>query len=105
MSFQFQDDRSIIRDTGAFDNLVGIQNEFFGMVSFFPVNLMAVEKFLILVLDGDMSETNVSNPLTFASTAAPAPLSPAPKITILFIYNNVLLFSNQLIYLLAAHIF
>jgi hypothetical protein len=28
-----------------------------------------------------------------ASTAAPAPLSPAPKITILFIYNNVLFFS------------
>ena len=41
----------IIRDTGAFDYLVGIQNEFFGMVSFFPGNLMAVEKFLILVLD------------------------------------------------------
>ena len=32
-------------------------------------------------------------------------LSPAPKITILFIYNNVPLFSNRLIYLLAAHIF
>ena len=52
LSFQFQDDRGIIRDTGAFDNLVGIQNEFFGMVSFFPGNMMAVEKFLIFVLDG-----------------------------------------------------
>ena len=51
LSFQLQDDRGVIRDTGAFDYLVGIQNEFFGMVSFFPGNLMAVEKFLILVLD------------------------------------------------------
>ena len=52
LSFQFQDDWGIIRDTGAFDNLVGIQNELFGMVSFFPGNMMAVEKFLIFVLDG-----------------------------------------------------
>ncbi|CUQ54277.1 Uncharacterised protein [Segatella copri] len=32
-----------------------------------------------------MSETKTSNPSFFASTAAPAPLSPAPKITILLI--------------------
>ena len=51
LSFQFQDDWGIIRDTGAFNHLISIQNEFFGMVSFFPGNLMAVEKFLILVLD------------------------------------------------------
>ena len=50
---------------------------------------------LYLSLIADISETNVSNPFTLASTAAPAPLSPAPKITILFIYSNVLLFSDR----------
>ena len=34
----------------------------------------------------DMSETKTSKPSFFANTAAPAPLSPAPSITILFIY-------------------
>ena len=33
-----------------------------------------------------MSDTNTSNPSFFARTAAPAPLSPAPNITILFIF-------------------
>ena len=41
--------------------------------------------FWYLGLIADMSETNVSNPFVLASTAAPAPLSPAPKTTILFI--------------------
>jgi hypothetical protein len=31
-----------------------------------------------------MSETKVSNPCFLAKTAAPAPLSPAPNMTILF---------------------
>ena len=39
-----------------------------------------------------MSDTKTSNPSFLASTAAPAPLSPAPKITILLI---VLFLSNQ----------
>ena len=39
---------------------------------------------LYLSLMADMSDTNTSNPFCFASTAAPAPLSPAPNIAILF---------------------
>ena len=42
--------------------------------------------FLYLSLMADMSETKTSKPSFFASIAAPAPLSPAPSITILFIY-------------------
>lgn len=33
----------------------------------------------------DLSDTNTSNPFAFAKTAAPAPLSPAPNITILLL--------------------
>ena len=40
---------------------------------------------LYLSLMADMSDTKTSKPSFFASTAAPAPLSPAPNITILFI--------------------
>ena len=35
----------------------------------------------------DISETNTSNPFTWASTAAPTPLSPAPNTTILFFFS------------------
>ena len=39
---------------------------------------------LYLSLIADISDTKVSNPFTLARTAAPAPLSPAPNTTILF---------------------
>ena len=51
LGFQFQDQRGVIRDTGAFNHLIGIQNEFFGMMSFLPGNMVAVQKVLILILD------------------------------------------------------
>ena len=51
LGFQFQDQRGFIRDTGAFDHLIGIQNEFFGMMSFLPGNMVAVKEFFILILD------------------------------------------------------
>ena len=44
---------------------------------------------LYLLLMADMSDTNVSNPFTLASTAAPAPLSPAPNTTILLMFSLV----------------
>ena len=40
---------------------------------------------LYLGLIDDLSDTNTSNPFAFAKTAAPAPLSPAPNITILLL--------------------
>ena len=43
--------------------------------------------FLYVSLIVDMSETKVSKPCFFARTAAPAPLSPAPSMTILFSHN------------------
>ena len=42
--------------------------------------------FLYLSLMGDISLKKTSKPFTFARTAAPVPLSPAPKIAILFIF-------------------
>ena len=42
---------------------------------------------LYLSLIADMSETNVSSPFTLASTAAPAPLSPAPNTTIRVLFS------------------
>lgn len=50
--FQFQNQRSIVWNTRAFNYLVGIQNQFFGMMAFFPGNTVAVEQFFVLVLDG-----------------------------------------------------
>ena len=47
--------------------------------------LWSLSIFLYLSLMADMSLTNTSKPSFFASTAAPAPLSPAPRITIFFI--------------------
>ena len=41
---------------------------------------------LYLSLIDDMSETKTSWPFTWASTAAPTPLSPAPNTTILFFF-------------------
>ena len=41
---------------------------------------------LYLSLIFDMSETNTSKPSFFANTAAPTPLSAAPKTTILFMF-------------------
>lgn len=65
------------------------------MMSFLQAIWWLSRRSLYLSLIADISETNVSNPFTLASTAAPAPLSPAPKITILFIYSNVLLLSDR----------
>ena len=48
-----------------------------------------------------MSETNVSKPCFCASTAAPAPLSPAPKMTILFAMISYLIF--KVIIVIAAN--
>ena len=46
---------------------------------------------LYLSFIADISETNTSKPFAFANTAAPAPLSPAPNTTILFISICILL--------------
>ena len=72
--------------------------------------------FLYLSFIADMSLTNTSNPSFLASTAAPAPLSPAPNITIFFIMESpswplplgevlgiyVLLFYNCFCFLVSA---
>ena len=47
--------------------------------------LWALSSVLYLFLMADISETKTSKPFAFANTAAPAPLSPAPNTTILFI--------------------
>ena len=50
----------------------------------------------------DISETKVSNPCFFARTAAPAPLSPAPSMTILLAIIFVYLIFNVIIVIAAS---
>ena len=51
LRFQFLDHRSLIGYSGTFDDLVGIQNVGFGMLSFFPTDSVGVEHILILGFD------------------------------------------------------
>ena len=58
--------------------------------------------FLYVSLIVDMSETKVSKPCFFARTAAPAPLSPAPSMTILLAIIFVYLIFNVIIVIAAS---
>ena len=58
--------------------------------------------FLYMSLIVDMSETKVSKPCFFARTAAPAPLSPAPSMTILLAIIFVYLIFNVIIVIAAS---
>ncbi|CDB36972.1 unknown [Phocaeicola dorei CAG:222] len=58
--------------------------------------------FLYESLIVDMSETKVSKPCFFARTAAPAPLSPAPSMTILLAIIFVYLIFNVIIVIAAS---
>ena len=50
--FQFQNQRRVIRDTGAFYHLIGIEYQLFGMLSFLPSNVIPVQQFLVFVFNG-----------------------------------------------------
>ena len=52
LCLQFQNQWSIVRDAGAFHYFIGIQYQFFGVMTFFPGNTVAVEQFLVSVFDG-----------------------------------------------------
>ena len=45
------DHRGFIGDTRTLDHLISIQNLLFCMVSFFPLNLVVIQQFLVFVLD------------------------------------------------------
>ena len=47
----FHNHRSSIRNTGTFDNLVGIQDFLFCVMAFFPLNLVVVQHLLVFLVD------------------------------------------------------
>ena len=49
---QFLNHRSLFGYSRAFDNFVGIENFLFGVVPFLPFNMMVIEYFLILFMNG-----------------------------------------------------
>ena len=47
LSFQFLNDRSFIRYSGAFYYFIGLQNQLFSMLFFLPFNIIIIKQFFV----------------------------------------------------------